>query len=89
MRCDFVDDGRYATDCGPTCPTVGCHCTLWIYLVDRPPLGVLGQCASCHAVESFRLAETTDRADLTIGQIKRAHFDHAVHRRVSPVCRRA
>jgi hypothetical protein len=89
MRCDFVDDGRYATDCGPTCVTVGCYSTLWIYLVDDQQLGVMGQCAACHGVETFRIAGVTVRADVTIGDIKRAHFEHAVHRRVTPAYRRA
>jgi hypothetical protein len=89
MRCDFVDDNRYATDCGPTCVTVGCHCTLWIYLVDDQDLGVAGQCAACHTIEVFRLAAGTPRAGLTIASVKLAHFDHALYRRVAPVLRRA
>jgi hypothetical protein len=89
MRCDFVDDNRYVTDCGPTCRTVGCDCTLWVYLVGEDGQSVVGQCAACHGVEHFMLSEDSERAKLSISEIKVAHFHYAVHRRVTPVYERA
>lgn len=70
-RSDFVNDDRYATDCGPECPR--CRETLWIYLAFRPNGYVDGQCACCHAVESFDLY-IDDGDELTIGIVKGAHY---------------
>jgi hypothetical protein len=85
MRCDFVDDGRYATDCGPACQCVASYRTLWVYTVEErynasSPAAVAAQCACCHAMVYFRLDEDAPalRAEVTIGDVKRAHYAHVI-----------
>lgn len=79
-RYDFVDDRRYATDCGPQCES--CKSEMWIYLIDDLALKVPyspegmrvdAQCACCHRLEMFRLDDRCESPP-TIGDVKRAHF---------------
>ncbi len=82
MRCDFVDDGRYATDCGPACV---CGGTIWLYHVEEryrsdDTAVVLGQCIGCHTPVTFRLDDKAPaiRADVHIRDVKRAHYAHVI-----------
>lgn len=80
-RCDFAEDSRYATDCGPECP--GCKAagystfegdTLWIFWV-QPAQVSIASCGTCHHSMRFDAPGFDDgsyRAWPTIAEVKRS-----------------